>query len=72
MNPIFNIFNYDYIQQQSQKQYEQQQINQVLETVHKLQDCLDSADKVAPEYKELLSNACCGVLFDYLKKHNVF
>ncbi len=45
MNPLYNIWNYNYIQQQAQQQYHQNQVQQVLEAAHKLQDYLDSADR---------------------------
>lgn len=51
MNPLYNIWNYNYIQQQAQQQYHQNQVQQVLEAAHKLQDYLDSADKVDPAYQ---------------------
>lgn len=70
MNPLNNIWNYNYIQQQAQQQYHQSQVQQVLETAHKLQDFLDSVDKVDPSYQAALTANCCAVLFDYLKKHN--
>lgn len=38
MNPLYNIWNYNYIQQQAQQQYHQNQVQQVMETAHKLQD----------------------------------
>lgn len=70
MNPLNNIWNYNYIQQQTQQQYHQSQIHQILEATHKLQDFLDSIDKVDPYYQTELTANCCAVLFDYLKKHN--
>lgn len=69
MNPLNNIWNYNYIQQQAQ-QYHQNQLQQVVETTRKLQDFLDSVDKVDPSYKAVLTANCCAILFDYLKKHN--
>lgn len=72
MNPLNNIWNYDYIQQQAQQQqYHQNQVKQVLETAHKLQDYLDSVDKVDSAYQGALTTACCAVLVDYAKKHGI-
>lgn len=72
MNPLNNIWNYDYIQQQAQQQqYHQNQVQQVLEAAHKLQDYLDSADKVDPAYQGALTATCCAVLADYAKKHGI-
>lgn len=71
MNPFYNIWNYDYIQQQAQQQYHQSQVQQVIETAHKLQDYLDSVDKVDSAYQGALTSACCAVLADYAKKHGI-
>ena len=72
MNPLYNIWNYDYIQQQiKQQQYHQNQVQQVLEAAHKLQDYLDSVDKVDPAYQGTLTAACCAVLADYANRHNI-
>ena len=38
---------------------------------HKLQDYLDSADKVDPAYQGALTATCCAVLADYAKKHGI-
>ena len=71
MNPLYNIWNYDYIQQQAQQQYHQNQVQQVLEAAHKLQDYLDSTDKVDPAYQGALKDVCCAILLDYAKKHHI-
>ena len=71
MRPLYNIWNYNYIQQQAQQQYHQNQVQQVLEAAHKLQDYLDSADKVDPAYQGVLTATCCAVLADYAKKHGI-
>lgn len=71
MNPLYNIGNYNYIQQQTQQQYHQNQVQQVLKAAHKLQDYLDSADKVDPAYQGALTATCCAVLADYAKKHGI-
>ena len=75
MNPLYNIWNYNYIQQQAQQQYHQNQVQQVLEAAHKLQDYLDSADKVDPAYQGGVNRyllCCFGGLRketrDYLRK----
>ena len=66
-----NIWNCDYIKQQAQQQHNKTQEQQVIETVHKLKDFLDSFDKVDSNYKNELTLDCCAVLFEYLKKHNM-
>lgn len=70
MNPFYNIWNYDYITQQ-QQQYHQGQVIQVLDTVRKLQDFLDSADKVDVPYQSALAAECSAVLFAHMQKHNI-
>lgn len=70
MNPLYNIWDYNYIQQQAQ-QHHQNQIIQVADSARKLKDFLDSVDKVDPSYQGALTAECCGVLLDYAKKHNM-
>lgn len=72
MNLIDNIWNYNYIQQQAQQQYHQNQVQQVMEAAHKLKDFLDSVDKVDSAYQGALTAACCAVLADYAEKHGIF
>lgn len=43
---MYNIWNYNYIQQHAQQQYHQNQVFQVADTARKLQDFLDSADMI--------------------------
>lgn len=72
MSNFNNLWNYDFIRQQAQQNYHQHQINNVMETAQKLQDFLDSADKVDAAYHEAMVAACCTVLFNYAKKNNLF
>lgn len=67
-NPIYNIWDYNYIQQQAQ-QYHQSQVRQVLDCAKKLQDFLDSSDQVASEYQNALLAECCAVLYNHGKKN---
>lgn len=69
-NSIYNLFNMDYIHQQYQQQYHNNQQLQVLETAKKLKDFLDSCDKVDEAYKSALLAHCSAVLIDYAQKHN--
>ena len=71
MNPLYNMWHNKSIQQQAQQQYHHHQVQQVLEAAHKLQDYLDSVDKVDPAYQGAMTAACCGVLLDYAKKHGL-
>ena len=46
MNPFYNIWNYDYIQQQAQMQHHFSQVKQVQDTAKALSDFLDGCDKI--------------------------
>lgn len=72
MNNFNNLWNYDFIKMQAQQNYHQHQIQQVMETAQKLQDFLDSAEKVDTPYQESMVSACCSVLLAHAKKHNLF
>ncbi len=65
MNPIYNMWDYNYIQQQAQ-QYHQTQVMQVQDSTRKLKDFLDSLDKIDPSYRNAASVEFCAVLFNYL------
>lgn len=71
MNPLYNIWNYNHIQQYANQQYHQNQVQQVMDAAHKLQDYLDSVDKIDREYQGTLNAICCAILMDYVKKHNI-
>lgn len=68
---MYDIWNYNYIQQQAQQQHRQSQAYQVMETVQKLQEFLDSADKVEDPYREVMVAECCAVLLNHAKKHGL-
>ena len=72
MNNFNNLWNYDFIKMQAQQNYRKHQIQQVVETAQKLQDFLDSAEKVDVSYQEAMVSACCFVLLAHAKKHNLF
>lgn len=72
MNPFYEIFNRQYIQQKAQQASQQGTDQQLVEVIRKLQDFLDSYDDVKDSYKkDLLTAGCCATLFGYLKKHNM-
>ena len=70
MNSFYNMWNMDYVQQQAnaQQHHHEQQL-QVAETVRKLQDFLDSWDKIEPQYQSEATVGCCAVLLNYMKKY---
>ncbi len=69
MNPLYGIFNGNYIQQQAQQQHHFEQIKQVQDTVKSLRDFLDGIDKIEPPYQSGASAEICAVLADYMRKH---
>lgn len=71
MYPVYNIWNYDYINRQSQQQYHQSQVYQVVDCVNKLRDFLDSIEKVDPNYQEALMAECCAVLINHAQRRRV-
>lgn len=66
---FYNMWNYNYIQQQAAEQYHNVQMYRSFDCAHKLKDFLDSVDKVDPQYHGQLMTECCAVLLDYAKKH---
>ncbi len=69
MNPIYEMFNNTYIQQQAEQKH-LTQIENVLKSVHKLQDFLDSLEDIKPEYRSEASQAFCTVLIKYINEHS--
>ena len=70
MNPLYNILNRDYIQQQIQTHH----INQVYEvqrSAKALQDFLDSVDKLDSNYQQWASAEYCKIFADYFRKHGM-
>ena len=66
MNPFYNIWNYDYIQQQAQMQHHFSQVKQVQDTAKALSDFLDGCDKIEPAYQQ----QAMAVIAAYFNKHN--
>lgn len=71
MNSIYNIWNYDYIQQEAQRCHDFEQAKQVQDTVKALYDFLDGMDRIEPRYQEYANLEICGVICNYLRKHGV-
>lgn len=69
MNPIYNIWNNDYIRQQAQQNHHLEQIKQVQDTAKALKDFLDGCDKIEPNYQSAASAEFCAILFDYINRH---
>lgn len=72
MNPLYDILNRQYIQQQAIQQ--QNHINQVIEvqkSVKALKDFLDGADNIQPAYQQMAAVEYCAVFYEYMQKHNM-
>jgi|GEM_PF-938105 len=72
MNPLYEILNRQYIQQQAAQQ--QNHINQVFEVQNSakaLKDFLDGADNIQPAYRQMANAEYCAVLYEYLRRHNM-
>ena len=62
MYPIYNMYDSVVLRQQAEM-YHDHQIQQIVDCLRKLNDFLDSAEKVAPEYQsQLLASACALVI----------
>ena len=70
MNPFYNIWNYDYIQQQAQMQHHFSQVKQVQDTAKALSDFLDGCDNIEPAYQQQAPAEFCAVIAAYFNKHN--
>lgn len=71
MNPLYDILNRQYIQQQAIQQ--QNHINQVIEvqkSAKALKDFLDGTDNIHPAYQQMATEEYCAVLYEYMRKHN--
>ena len=74
MNPFYEIFNSQYIQQQAMSQHPTpaEQIEEVRKSAQELKDFLESHDKIIlPEYQQMANAEYCAILCDYLRKHNM-
>lgn len=73
MNPFYEIFNRQYIQQQAmfQQQNHVDQVIEVQKSAKALKDFLESSDKILPEYQQMANAEYCAILCDYLRKHNL-
>ena len=69
MNPVLDIFNYRYIQQQAQQHH----INQLIEVqkcAKALKDFLDGVDKIEPAYQKTASETFCSIILGYIGRHS--
>lgn len=69
MNPIYEMFNQQYIQQQAQEKHEMQ-VAKIQQSVKKLKDFLDSTDEIEPGYRNGASLEFCAVVYEYIKRNS--
>ena len=69
MNPLYEMFNQQYIHQQAQQQHHIQQVKQIQDTAKALKDFLDGADKIDPSYQAAANAEFCAIVWDYIRKH---
>ena len=69
MNPVIEIFNYQYVQQQAQ-QHHINQVYEVQKCSKALKDFLDGVDKIDPAYQKMASETFCAIILDYIGKHS--
>ena len=58
MNQFYNIWNYDYIQQQAQIEHHYAQVKQVQDTAKALYDFLDGCDKIERSEERRVGKEC--------------
>lgn len=68
MNPISDIFNYQYVQKQAAQQHENQ-VYEIQKCAKALKDFLDGTARIAPEYSQIANAEFCAVIARYLGKH---
>ena len=66
MNPIYEMFNYQYIQRKAQEKHFTQ-IAKVQQSANKLKDFFDSLDEIEPEYRNDASIGFSAIILDFIK-----
>lgn len=69
MNPIYEMFNYQYIQQQAQEKHFTQ-IAKVQQSANKLKDFFDSLDEIEPEYRNDASIEFSAIVLAFIKRNS--
>lgn len=68
-NSLYGLFNQPFIENQLRTQHHNDQIMKSFECAKKLEDFMESVDKIEPEYQRVVMEQCCAVIMKYLKKH---
>ncbi len=71
MNPLYPMFNEQYIQQQAAIQHHNQQVFEVQKSVKALKDFLNSADNIEIAYQQMATAEYCAVMAEYFRKHGL-
>jgi len=69
MNPVFDIFNYQYVQQQAQGHHIDQ-IYEVQKCARALKDFFRGVDNIEPAYQKMASEVFCAIILDYIGDHS--
>lgn len=69
MNQIYEMFDYQYIQQQAQEK-NFTQIAKVQQSANKLKDFFDSLDEIEPEYRNDASIEFSAIILDFIKRNS--
>ena len=65
------MFNYEHILQQAQKNHHFEQVYQVQDSAKKLKDFLESTDKIDQSYQYMASIEFCAIVYEHIKKHGM-
>ena len=69
MNQIYEMFDYQYIQQQAQEKHFTQ-IAKVQQSANKLKDFFDSLDEIEPEYRNDASIEFSAIVLAFIKRNS--
>lgn len=65
-NPVYNIFNQSYIEEQLRMQHHNDQVIKSLDCAKKLEEFIESMNELEPEYQQLALSQCCLVIEKYI------
>lgn len=69
MNYPYNIFDQGYLtSQQLSRDYNQRK--EIANAVKALDDFLNAAEKIAPEYQQMASDAICATIFERMQRRS--
>ena len=68
-NPVYNIFNQPYIEEQLKMQHHNDQVLKSLDCANKLEEFIDSMNELEPKYQQLALSQCCLVIEKYMRNN---